>query len=163
MPTKCRHRAQDSRLTVSPAMMAQLQLGHVPLDTPGRAERFFWVEADLAAAWRAFGAQILAAWVAARPGCRPAAWWRFTAPGPRRLPVGASLLETGPAAYLEMRWRRAAGVPAHRRTRTVEDGRLVVESESACLRRLGLLLRDERRALRPTDFEPVAIPIEGAR
>lgn len=160
MPTKRTRRAQGTRLKVSPAMLARLQLGQVPVGTPGRTERFFWHDEQLEAAWRELRTAILAAWTASRPGTRPWAWWRYEAAEPRRCLVGASLLGSGPAAYLERRWRGEFGIPAARRVATREDSRFVVESEAACLRRLRQLLPEERRALAPAAFEPVDVPLE---
>jgi hypothetical protein len=160
VPTKRVHRAQASRPGISPATMAQLQLGHVPADTSGRKERFYWTKQHLESAWRECSEPILAAWTAARPGTRPWAWWQYAATEARRCLLGASLLEAGPPFYVEMVWRRDRGIPAARRIATIEDSRLVVESEAAYLRRLNLLTRDERRALKPAAFEPVELPLK---
>ena len=92
MPTKRNRRAQGSRSRVSPALLALMQLGHVPADTPGRAERFFWLRTQIEAGWRELREAVLTAWGAARPGSRPWAWWQFDAPEPRRTLSGASLL-----------------------------------------------------------------------
>jgi hypothetical protein len=127
----------------------------------GRAERFFW-HGMLRGAWAEFRESILEAWVAARPGTRPAGWWQYDAAEPRRVLHGRSLLETGPAVYLEARWRRDDGIPATRRVPNTEDSRLVVEAQAAYLGRLRLLSRDERRALRARDFEPVELSLEAS-
>lgn len=61
-----------------------LQLGHIPEGTPGRAARFFAdFKTALEPAWREHGEAILTAWIAARPGSRPWAWWRYSAPEAR--------------------------------------------------------------------------------
>jgi hypothetical protein len=85
MPTNRVRRAAPARRQITPALMAMLQLGRIPEDTPGRSARFFPdFEDALEPAWREHGEAITDAWIAARPGSRPAGWWRYSAPEPRR-------------------------------------------------------------------------------
>jgi hypothetical protein len=144
---------------LTPVTHALLELGLVPATVPHRTERFFVTEATLAHAWREHRTALMATWIPAHPGRRPAGWWRYDAMEPRRVLLGASLLEAGPAAYLEGIWRRNAGIPAARRIASIEDSRLVVESEAAYLRRLRLLTREERRALDSAAFAPMELAL----
>jgi hypothetical protein len=97
--------------------------------------------------WREHGSAVLAAWIRARPGTRPAAWWRCDAPEPRRRLAGVGEPKLN---------GRHLGVPAEWFSVDPENPPLF-ESEPAFLRRHGLLQPGEVRRLKPGDFEPVPI------
>ena len=97
--------------------------------------------------WQEHGEAVLAAWVRARPGTRPPAWWRCTAPGSRRRLGGA-----GEPARNGLH----LGVPAEWLSFDPQDPP-IFESEATFLRRLDLLLPGEARRLKPADFNPQAI------
>src|SRR5262245_18508338 len=106
--------------------------------------------------WSEFGDQVLEEWIEAEPGTRPWAWWKWTAPGPRRVIRDDHLLATinGPGAW-GWRWREYYGRPALRQVRPVGYvGLPLVESEASFLDRNGFLTADERARLTPADFEP---------
>ena len=49
---------------------------------------FFCGNAEIASAWNQIGDEIVEDWVLARPGTRPAIWWRLLAPPPGRTSDG---------------------------------------------------------------------------
>jgi hypothetical protein len=109
--------------------------------------------------WQEVGADITAQWVAANAGRRPWAWWRFNASEPRRCVHGAELLapvrQPGDWDWV---WKKDFGVPAFQQCRPLGYiGLPAVESQAACLDRLGLLSADERMALDDDAFEPVEV------
>jgi hypothetical protein len=96
-------------------------------------------------AWFAHEAALLAVWVGPRPGTRPPAWWRFSAPEPRAQVAGAALERGGQVD--------AYGLPVE--LEYGAHGPLAFEAEGAFLRRLGLLLPGERV---PAPTVPEQIP-----
>ncbi len=120
--------------------------------------------------WREYSAEILARWIAERPGTRPSLWWKFEAPrAPRgslrgmlvgddlpqpRLQVGGSGRPANEVlAYCP---RMSFGVPTT--WADVEPGNPpLVESEAAYLERMGLLTAAERDRLNPFAFLPAAV------
>jgi hypothetical protein len=125
---------------------------------PGEDTLVVWttLPSGLHALWTEHRAEILGDWIRVRPGTRPYAWWRFEAPEPRQVVVGAELLKPtrapddwafvwrgnfGRPAFVQVRPRGWLGLPA-------------IESHAAYLDRLGLLTPGERDRLEPDDFEP---------
>ena len=133
MPTNRRSRRLERReTTFSERTRANLLHGH---DWPMlRGEPMD--DDELAEAWGVLGDELLAAFIAEQPGCRPWAWWRWQAPeprlqindGPEPLP-GHGLWFGKPRGY--------TGQPP-------ED---MFEPEAEYLERLGLLTAGEREAL----------------
>jgi hypothetical protein len=119
--------------------------------------------------WRAHEDEVVQHHIKRHPGTRPRLWWRYSAPQPRRRVggLGTPLHEcSNTVLHLEY------GVPADWRVRGRNDylGEGVplssehpplYESEARYLRRLGLLLPEERRRLRPRDFEPCVVVHRG--
>lgn len=108
------------------------------------------------ATWQAYRGEILARWLAERPGSRPAAWWVHDAPEPVRRCVSGP----GAAAFREpldpdLAWTRKLwfGVPCML-GRDDFDRPSAYESEAAYLDRLGLLEPGERERLHPDAFDP---------
>ena len=108
------------------------------------ALEFFSDPATLERAWEVLGPTATAEHARHHPGCRPALWWRHTAPEPERRQLGG----TG---------RRSAMGPIYGLPWLLEidpDDPPRFESQAAYLRRLGLLLPGERPP--PAAFEPEA-------
>lgn len=103
-----------------------------------------------AALWVEHGPDVTAEWAARWPGRRPAAWWRFVAPGPRLVMEGEAC-----SGFADSFWQGALGVPP------LMPGCHRIESQAAALRRFGLLMRGEARALTRSDFEPVELETWG--
>lgn len=101
--------------------------------------------------WLQHEAPLLTEWIAAHPGTRPAAWWRFTAPEGRRQ-VSGEPIERG-ALHDQL---DEAGLPVA--LSYFEHGRVSFESQAACLRRLRLLAADELAAVPASALRPEAIP-----
>lgn len=87
---------------------------------------------ELLAAWDGNREEYLAAWVDARPGTRPWAWWRFEAPEPRRIVSGRARVAG-----------EFFGLPD---MATPGEMVAVYESEAAYLERLGLLTESAQDA-----------------
>jgi hypothetical protein len=134
----------------------------------GSGKAWQWLERDLEAVWREHAAAVVAHHIRTRPGSRPYRWWEFDAPEPRcRLGgVGSGLHECSAYALV-----LAYGLPAYWRrhgdfmgTRDLDQWPPIdpanppaYESEAAYLRRLGLLLKGERKRLHATDYLPEKI------
>jgi hypothetical protein len=90
------------------------------------------------------------------PGTRPRAWWRWSAPEPRRVLSGAALLKpkVTPTSW-EFWWRERFGVQAmvQIRPRDVQGVPALIESQASYLARLALLTNEERARLTPAAFE----------
>ena len=56
---------------------------------------FFHDDAEIAAAWDQIGQEIVADWILTRPGTRPMAWWRHSAPEPGRTSGGVAVSDRG--------------------------------------------------------------------
>jgi hypothetical protein len=103
-------------------------------------DRYFG-ETALRSAWEKSKAEILAEWIDEKPGTRPWAWWRYSAPEPRRQVV------QGHDQYRDSdRERLSFGVLRIYDVETLRRG-LMVESEASYLDRLGLLSEAEREAI----------------
>lgn len=96
--------------------------------------------------WGEWGDAVMARWIAACPGSRPSAWWRWSARGPR-LRLGGVGCPAASEARLDL------GVPADWLDIDPSDPPRF-ESQSTFLKRLGLLTPDEARRLTPAAFEP---------
>src|SRR5262245_25666510 len=125
MPTKRRRRAQPLRERLSPALALMFTDGpaalHGRADLEGYAPAYFFsTEAERAALWREHGPTLLETWMAQHPGSRPWGWWKWNAPGPRRLVRGEELLapvvEPGDGDWI---WKQSFGVPATRQIRPI--------------------------------------------
>ena len=57
---------------------------------------FFYDSAEIAAAWDQIGQEIVEDWILTRPGTRPMAWWRLSAPEPGRTHDSGGGLGRGP-------------------------------------------------------------------
>lgn len=139
---------------------------------------------ELAALWATHSERIVADHVADYPGTRPARWWRYDAPEPRKRLGGKGTPAHDVLAYkpiyrhgLPAIWIEPWMVKYYGGTavniRGEPIGSLIptdfkgvaidpnnpprFESQAAYLRRLGLFLPGEERRLRKTDFEPVFI------
>jgi hypothetical protein len=99
-------------------------------------------------AWRQFEGELLARWVAAHPGTRPWAWWRYTAPQGRRQTSGAPI-EAGALRDQVDDEGLPLALGCFERAEAV-----AFESQAACLKRLGLLSADEAQRLKPAAFGP---------
>jgi len=107
---------------------------------------------DIATEWERHGAELLAAWVADRPGSRPWAWWRIVgvpAHGPRRQ------LLPGPEAVGPSDW---FGIASVHRAPTVPGQ---YESEGEYLRRHKLLLDGELAAAQSRGTVPAESGVKG--
>jgi hypothetical protein len=121
--------------------------------------------------WGMFGAGITDEHVEQYPGTRPARWWQFDAPEPRRRVGG-----TGTPCHERLAdvLRLTLGVPTDWITRSdVETYNLTgtpldvpaldpadpptYESEAAYLERLSLFAPGERKRLKPRDFKPESV------
>jgi hypothetical protein len=100
--------------------------------------------------WAEVRGDELPAWIKARPGSRPWAWWQYSAPEQQRQQVGGG--RTYGNATLP-RWE--FGLPTAGVYAVDANHPPIYESEAAYLHRHGLLEADERRRLQPEDFEPV--------
>jgi hypothetical protein len=120
----------------------------------------FLEKRDLRDVWHEHAEAILAHHVKRRPGTRPARWWQFDAPEPRRrlggtgTPLHECSAYVAPFTYgIPDGWRRhgdyfTEGMPID------PDDPPRFESEAKYLLRLGLLLPGERERLCPRDFWP---------
>lgn len=136
-----------------------------------------WESMTLAEVWAEYGDEVVADWIAERPGTRPSLWWLFSAP---RLPVGTlpqprkRLGGTGTPAHEVLAYVPSFpfGVPAQWITPTdmetwpslagnaepvSADDPPLFESQASYLDRLGLLLAGERKRLGADDFAPVPL------
>lgn len=140
-------------------------------------------EDELAALWAAHSGRIVAEHVTDYPGTRPARWWRYEAPEPRRRLGGTGTPAFEVLAYkprysfgLPVDWvtpfqvRYYSGTAVNIRGEPI-GGELRqfagvaidpnnpprFESEAAFLKRFGLFLPGEERRLKKADYEPVSI------
>lgn len=154
MPTKRRRRAQAIRQPLMARARFVLERGRLAPTDDGdaRIESFFLLRnsRQQAVLWMEHGPDLTTEWAERWPGRRPAAWWRFVAPGSRLVVEGA-----GRAGFAESFWQGALGVPP------LAPGRHWIESQAAALRRFGLLMRGELRALDAEAFEPVELATWG--
>jgi hypothetical protein len=105
------------------------------------------VEARLREAIEEMGDELLAEWVATKPGTRPWFWWRFIAPEPRQC-------LTGPHRYTRPEYARVPhryyfGVPRFAMAPEFGAGE-EYESERDYLERLDLLTDHERNLITAT-------------
>ena len=109
---------------------------------------------DLRSAWRKERAGILELFEQDKPGHRPWAWWFFDAPSPRLkiggqgVPVWEKYPAVKPCYFM--------GIPEYFEDNDESDP-LLYESESAYLKRHGLLSSEEEKMLTSADFEPIFI------
>jgi hypothetical protein len=184
MPRKTMLRRDEiPRDRITPAQWAELR-DEAPPDGATEAERLIWDDArvchaqnrlTLQEAWRLVSGEVLAEWIPEHPGTRPAVWWRWDAPEPRRrlggtgtpaheaLAVAESYCRGIPDSwvtrwdveYYNGRMVDVHGAPigtAHREGDFPYDALdpfdpPVYESQAGFLDRHGLLTREERRVL----------------
>lgn len=94
------------------------------------------------AVWNAHRALIIGDYIREYPGRRPVAWWVYSATEPRRLADGLVLQDPGD-------WRRHHGCRGGNQATQNKH-----ETESAYLRRLGLLGADEAYRLDDLAYSP---------
>jgi len=122
--------------------------------------------------WAEYGKDIVNWWIKDQPGTRPRCWWRFSAPEPRRRVGGTGV--TRQEVWGRPNYLPAFQLPAPDSWLTADkkhlhpfaDDPLAVpvdpddpptfESQAAYLKRLGLLLPEEKR-LAPDAFAPERI------
>jgi hypothetical protein len=90
----------------------------------------FELEDDIDGLWKAHEDELLQIWIKERPGTRPDAWWKISAPESRQA-LGES---SWPLPYPERKWKVA-----------VER-----ETETEFLKRLNLLLPGEAERIHPS-------------
>jgi hypothetical protein len=98
------------------------------------------------ALWREHRDELLADWIAERPGSRPPVWWQVEAPEPRRQLSGRGVVVS--ERYRNLDAPLAHGVPLFFEIDL--DDPPSFESEASYLGRLNLLVTGESRWL-PTD------------
>ncbi len=127
-------------LEVQKLTMAHIRIRHLltTRHTPA-------VDDDALAAWHRVRRDVLADWIAKRPGTRPLAWWRYEAPTPmRRIVQGRGRPPAGdPLKY---------GWPENLADRSEH---VSIESEAAYLERHELLTPEERAGLSADAFKPL--------
>ena len=97
--------------------------------------------------WAEYGDAIVAEWISHSPGSRPWAWWKYTAPEPRRRLGGTGMAVSEKYPGVAPLW--AYGLPIG-----WECGAPIFETQAAYLKRLGLLLPGERSPI----HEPHPVP-----
>jgi hypothetical protein len=127
----------------------------------------------LAAGWREHGAEVLARWIARRPGTRPSCWWKLDAPRISREFIercpewGEQVLAechvprlrvAGDGERIERNPYVECGFPTSWWTRVNAGDPPRFESQAAYLRRLKLLAPGEAQRLKAADFEPEPLP-----
>jgi hypothetical protein len=154
-----RRRRQDRRAPVSPAARHVLLTGKPPTrDMDGFWDAMIKLGGVRAQAlWCEHQDDLLAYWISTRPGCRPAAWWQWTATEPRQLVAGAGRVTPWAPDHWEYVWRGSWGL-LHTTELDLDDPPYF-ESQPAYLRRLRLLSPDEARRLRPDAYEPEAVQL----
>ena len=117
------------------------------------------------AVWCQVKEKIVGDWIAARPGTRPAWWWHFDAPEPRKRLGGVGKPASDCLAYVP---HLTYGIPSTWMTRSLVEhmsgdysDSLVdpsnppsFESQTAYLKRLGLLAPGEAKRVHADAFEP---------
>ena len=131
---------------------------------PGEA---IWNGQSIEAIWRDYGAEVVAQWIADKPGTRPALWWSYTAPEPRQRIGGSGTPRSDVFAYAPSLdygapadWITADDLTTWPRLKCAayDDGDPpTFEAQAAYLARHKLFLPGERRRLRPDSLEPVAL------
>ena len=150
MPTTRRRRGRGRLEEIEDSPVEFLVTGSWRGEEDHWLDQFTVTEAEIAAAWRELGADLTAAWVRDHPGSRPAGWWMFNAPEPRRR-LG------GTGEPFEDAFER--GLPEFWLTVDANDPP-TFEAEPTYLARLGLLSASERRRLKAEAFEPEVIAVE---
>ena len=79
MPVK-RRISKTRRVEVNPEMRAYL--------TDELEDVFFFDDPEIIDAWQQLEGEIVEQWILTRPGSRPRAWWRLSAPKPGRQTIG---------------------------------------------------------------------------
>ena len=149
MATKRQRRGRGRHEGISDSTIRYLLTGAWPVDDDWLDE-FVTSEAEIAADWRELGADLVAEHVKAHPGTRPAGWWMFDSPEPRRRLGGTGEpFEDSFARGLPEFWESIDRADPPR-----------FESEAAYLARHNLLSTSERRRLTPADFEPEVIAVD---
>jgi len=140
-----------------------------PLDGDERAEAYFWQVDALPVAWSAWQPEVLSLWIRQHPGSRPSCWWRYSAPEPQRrrlggvgVPIWEVLRAHTPQFYLGVPalWLSCADIRFYSETmkRQLDAEPLdenfppLFESQTAYLRRHGLLTASEARRSKPFDY-----------
>lgn len=154
MPTNVRHRTRGPKVKPDAEMIAVL-CGQEPARQDWGLFRVRYLltsrhtrvaSDDALAAWHAVRKEVLPAWIAAHPGTRPLAWWRYEAPTPmRRIVKGCGRPLAGDPLI--------CGWPENLIERT---DHVVIESQASYLKRHELLAPEEERALPPEAFTPAA-------
>ena len=121
----------------------------------------------LPALWREHAAQILPAWIEAKPGTRPSCWWTFDAPEPRRRLGGAVDPLAEVSAYapdhhlgIPTDWVLPDGPHADRGEAISPANPPIFESQATFLDRHGLLEPGERDRLPADAFAPEALDVQ---
>jgi hypothetical protein len=125
--------------------------------------RCIWRQKSLELIWREHADEIVAHFARRWAGTRPALWWRWDAPGPRKRLGGVGTPAHECRAYapnfefgIPSLWR-LPGDHLTRGTPIDPEDPPAFESEAAYLLRLNLLLPDELARLLPEDFDPEEI------
>ncbi len=151
MPTNVRHRTRGARPKPDADLIAVL-CGREDYPTIAllRVRHLLCTRHTAAAAdealsaWHAVRREVLPEWIAAHPGTRPLAWWRYEAPeAMRRIVRGRGRAPTcDPLIY---------GWPENLVDRT---DRVVIESQASYLKRHALMSAEEEAALPLVAFKP---------
>ena len=152
---RVRRRAKRRKAGYTDRHLAHLLKGHGFFDDfghDGPNSRCDW--GAMRQAWEELRDDLLPAWIAENPGTRPYAWWAFDAPEPRRClsgPGRSILREPDAPSWAK---RLSFGVPF---VLSGEDFKnpSEYESESAYLRRLGLMTDEERRLVETRSRDPI--------
>lgn len=137
-----------------------------PLPAGRRFEKYR-LRDRLPALWREHAAQILPAWIEAKPGTRPSCWWRFDAPENRRRlgGIGDPLHEASAYAPdhhlgIPTDWVLPDGPHADRGAPVDPADPPIFESQAAFLDRHGLLEPGERNRLPEDALEPEPLDVQ---
>jgi len=142
-----RRRVLQPRWQLSSALRTYFESGTLPDSTDNEAWPLVILDGHqekIEVLWREYSEEVLSEWIHRKPGTRPAAWWHYEAEEPRRVLGGQTHLLNGAA---ELFWRADHGVPAY-------SGAILVESQAAYLKRLGLLDQGEGRRIRQAALKP---------
>jgi len=126
--------------------------------TGKRSAWFYLHQHERKQVWLNHADAVVAEWVASWPGCRPFAWWYYSAREPRQRlggigdSVGAPLWYGLPPAWCWPEYDHPPGTVVIDRA---DPPRF--ESEAFFLRRLNLLLPGEARRIRKADFAPEVV------
>jgi len=172
MPTTRKRRGTKVRAGLTPAQIRYLWDGLLdPGEEVDKLEALLLRRDDepCRRLWEENRDEVLAGWIAGRPGSRPTCWWLFDSPRqpagrypgfwfdghlpePRQQVGGAGQApwDAGLAYYPEF----VCGLPAFWETYD-QDNPPLFETQASYLKRHGMLTPGERRKLTPADFEPI--------